>query len=130
MDFYDVNILERKKLGEEVHCFSLEIPEGISWKPGAHVNIGLPGFRDGEMPDKTLVHHMSIVIFLQSYLDYWYYIFLLFVLDQCFICIYNGKIGAWLSLVEHTAGGRGVAGSNPVAPIFFVFFHFRFLNFI
>lgn len=30
MDFYDVNILERKKLGEEVHCFSLEIPEGIS----------------------------------------------------------------------------------------------------
>ena len=27
-------------------------------------------------------------------------------------------IGAWLSSVEHSAGGRGVAGSNPVAPTF------------
>ena len=24
--------------------------------------------------------------------------------------------GAWLSSVEHSAGGRGVAGSNPAAP--------------
>ena len=28
------------------------------------------------------------------------------------------RIGAWRSLVARTAGGREVAGSNPVAPIF------------
>ena len=27
--------------------------------------------------------------------------------------------GAWRSLVAHTAGGRRVGGSNPLAPIFF-----------
>ena len=30
-------------------------------------------------------------------------------------------IGAWRSLVARTAGGREVAGSNPVAPIFLCF---------
>ena len=29
-------------------------------------------------------------------------------------------IGAWLSLVEHCVRDAGVAGSNPVAPIFFI----------
>ena len=30
--------------------------------------------------------------------------------------IWNVNFGAWRSLVAHTAGGRAVAGSNPVAP--------------
>ena len=29
--------------------------------------------------------------------------------------------GEWLSLVEHLAGGQGVAGSNPVSPTIFLF---------
>ena len=33
--------------------------------------------------------------------------------------------GAWLSLVEHTVRDRGVAGSNPVAPIYTTFLNDR-----
>ena len=34
-------------------------------------------------------------------------------------CWYNTiRYGVWRSLVARTAGGREVAGSNPVAPIF------------
>src|SRR5699024_6920288 len=32
------------------------------------------------------------------------------------------KSGVWRSLVARTAGGREVAGSNPVAPIFFLIY--------
>ena len=35
-------------------------------------------------------------------------------LNRLIFCFY--QIGTWLSPVEHSAGGRGVAGSNPVVP--------------
>jgi hypothetical protein len=31
--------------------------------------------------------------------------------------MWPSHLGAWRSLVAHSAGGRAVAGSNPVAPI-------------
>ena len=41
---------------------------------------------------------------------------LLFEYNSVIIC---SVYGVWRSLVARTAGGREVAGSNPVAPIFF-----------
>ena len=35
--------------------------------------------------------------------------------EICYTCM---RCGVWRSLVARTAGGREVAGSNPVAPIF------------
>ncbi|SVC02312.1 uncharacterized protein METZ01_LOCUS255166 [marine metagenome] len=40
-------------------------------------------------------------------------------LDSPFDTHSNNSIGAWRSLVAHTAGGRAVAGSNPAAPTIF-----------
>lgn len=34
------------------------------------------------------------------------------------ICAIIGNTGVWRSLVARSAGGREVAGSNPVTPIF------------
>ena len=38
-----------------------------------------------------------------------------FSIHLCYSCM---RCGVWRSLVARTAGGREVAGSNPVAPIF------------
>ena len=48
-----------------------------------------------------------------------YIIFIHFLLYKMQKLMYNRSVdGAWRSLVARTAGGREVAGSNPVAPIF------------
>ena len=36
--------------------------------------------------------------------------------NLCYFGAQTNEDGAWLSSVEHSAGGRGVAGSNPAAP--------------
>ena len=48
-----------------------------------------------------------------------------------FFNIITQLFGMWRSLVAHTHGVRGVAGSNPVIPTFNFYFHsYKELNFI
>lgn len=41
--------------------YLLEKPADFSWVEGAHTHIGLPGFDEGEKPNKDWVRHMSIM---------------------------------------------------------------------
>lgn len=52
-------------LSAELFEYHVEPKTPLHWEPGAHMHIGLPGFdkdvATGGKPNKTLVHHMSIV---------------------------------------------------------------------
>ena len=61
MELYEVKILDIISVSNDVFTFILEKPEGLSWEPGAHMHVGLPGFMDRDPSDKELVRHMSIV---------------------------------------------------------------------
>ena len=43
-----------------VRTFLFDIPEGLSWEPGAHCHVALPGFDAGDEPRRELVRHMSV----------------------------------------------------------------------
>lgn len=60
MEIYQVKIEQIIPLTDEIFEFRLSRPEGVHWTPGAHMHVGLPGFRDGAEPDKGLVRHMSV----------------------------------------------------------------------
>ena len=43
-----------------VRTFLFDIPEGLTWEPGAHCHVALPGFDAGDEPNRELVRHMSV----------------------------------------------------------------------
>lgn len=61
MELYEVKILDIIPITNDIFTFILEKPEGLSWEPGAHMHVGLPGFMERDPSDKELVRHMSIV---------------------------------------------------------------------
>ncbi len=46
--------------------YLLEKPADFTWIEGAHTHIALPGFDEGEMPNKNMVRHMSIITLPQE----------------------------------------------------------------
>lgn len=59
MEQYEVEILKKTKLMNDIYLFELSVPQGVSWEPGAHMHVGLKGFAEAE--GKELVRHMSIM---------------------------------------------------------------------
>ena len=43
-----------------VRTFLFDAPEGLTWEPGAHCHVALPGFDEGGRPNRELVRHMSV----------------------------------------------------------------------
>lgn len=60
MELYTSKILDVVPQSGELVTFYVSTPEGVHWNSGAHMHVGLPGFRDGDKPNKALVRHMSI----------------------------------------------------------------------
>ena len=61
MDKYRVKILDIKEESPGTKTFYLEKQSYINWLDGAHTNIGLIGFDEGELQNKNWVRHMSIM---------------------------------------------------------------------
>ena len=61
MQKYKVKILDIIKENDKTRTFMLEIPQNYNWIPASHFHVGLDGFDKGDEPDKSLVHHLSIM---------------------------------------------------------------------
>lgn len=59
MDIFAGTIDGGTQLSKELWAYKVKLDPAVTWTPGAHVHIGLPGFRDGDTPNKALVRHMS-----------------------------------------------------------------------
>lgn len=59
MDIFAGTIDSGTQLSKELWSYKVQLDPAVKWAPGAHVHIGLPGFRDGDTPNKALVRHMS-----------------------------------------------------------------------
>ncbi len=61
MDLYESKVLAVTPLENHVYLFRVERPEGVTFRAGGHMHVGLPGFlKDGER-HKEFVHHMTIL---------------------------------------------------------------------
>ena len=60
IQFFTLPILRTVDEAPDVRTFLFDIPEGLSWQSGAHLHVGLPGFRAGGERHPELVRHMSI----------------------------------------------------------------------
>lgn len=58
---YRLKIMDIAEEAPGVRTYFLEKPEEFTWIEGAHMHVGLPGFDEGEMPNKDMVRHMSIM---------------------------------------------------------------------
>lgn len=58
---YKLKIIDIVEEVPGVWTYFLEKPEEFTWIEGAHMHVGLPGFDEGEMPNKDMVRHMSIM---------------------------------------------------------------------
>lgn len=59
----EIHTLPIKRTVDEapgVRTFLFDIPEGFTWKPGAHIHAAIPGFNEGDTPNRELVRHMSV----------------------------------------------------------------------
>lgn len=60
MDIYTLPLIGLVEEGPKIRTFLFNKPEGLTWRPGSHVHVALPGFNaDGER-HPALVRHMSI----------------------------------------------------------------------
>lgn len=59
MDIFAGTIDGGTQLSKELWAYKVKLDPAVTWTPGAHVHIGLPGVRDGDTPNKALVRHMS-----------------------------------------------------------------------
>lgn len=60
MDIHTLPLVGLVEEAPKVRTFLFQKPEGLTWKPGSHVHVALPGFNaDGER-HPALVRHMSI----------------------------------------------------------------------
>jgi ferredoxin-NADP reductase len=60
MEKYKSRIIDIVEEAAGIKSYYFEKPAELDWFEGAHVHIGHIGFDQGELPDKTLVRHMSI----------------------------------------------------------------------
>ncbi len=60
MDKYRIKITDIIEEAPGIKTYLLEKPSDFTWLEGAHTHIGIPGFDQGEQPNKDLVRHMSI----------------------------------------------------------------------
>lgn len=58
---YKLRIIDIIEEAFGVKTYLLEKPIDLTWVEGAHMHVGLPGFGEGELPNKELVRHMSIM---------------------------------------------------------------------
>lgn len=58
---YRIKITEIIDEAPGVKTYLMEKPSDFTWEEGAHTHIGLVGFDEGEVPNKSLVRHMSIM---------------------------------------------------------------------
>lgn len=58
---YTLKVVDIKKEASSTYTYYLEKPANTSWKEGSHTHIGIAGFDAGEVPNKSLVRHMSIM---------------------------------------------------------------------
>lgn len=63
MDYiiYPVKLLETRDFGGAARAFYFEKPQGFSWDEAAHMHLALPGFDEGGVRNKALIHHLSII---------------------------------------------------------------------
>lgn len=61
MDKYRAKITDIIEEAPGTKTYLLEKPSGFTWLEGAHTHVGIPGFDEGERPNKDLVRHMSIM---------------------------------------------------------------------
>jgi hypothetical protein len=58
---YPVKLLETRDFGGAARAFYFEKPQGFSWDEAAHMHLALPGFDEGGVRNKALIHHLSII---------------------------------------------------------------------
>lgn len=56
-----VKIIDIIDEAKGIKTYLLEKPENEIWEEGSHIHIGIVGFDEGELPNKSLVRHMSIM---------------------------------------------------------------------
>lgn len=71
MDIFTGSIDGGTQLSNELWAYKIQLDDSVTWAPGSHVHIGLPGFRDGDTPNKALVRHMSAASLVEDgYLEF------------------------------------------------------------
>ncbi len=63
---HTVRILEIIDEGIDTKTFYLEKPVDFNWEEGSHTHIALDGYDSNEVPNKSLVRHMSIMTLAQE----------------------------------------------------------------
>ena len=63
---HTVRILEIIDEGIDTKTFYLEKPVDFYWEEGSHTHIALDGYDSNEVPNKSLVRHMSIMTLAQE----------------------------------------------------------------
>jgi ferredoxin--NADP+ reductase len=58
---YKLSIIDIKDESQGTKTYYLENPNDLIWEEGAHTHIGLAGYDEGELPNKSLIRHMSIM---------------------------------------------------------------------
>jgi len=58
---HTLKIIEIVDEGIDTKTFYLEKPEDFNWEEGSHTHIALNGYDTNEVPNKSLVRHMSIM---------------------------------------------------------------------
>jgi ferredoxin--NADP+ reductase len=58
---YKIKIKDIRDEAKGTKTYYLEKPEDLVWEEGAHTHIGLEGYDAGELPNKSLIRHMSIM---------------------------------------------------------------------
>ena len=63
---HTLKIVEIVEEGIDTKTFYLEKPEDFNWEEGSHTHIALNGYDSNEVPNKSLVRHMSIMTLAQE----------------------------------------------------------------
>lgn len=63
---HTLKIVEIVDEGIDTKTFYLEKPEDFNWEEGSHTHIALNGYDSNEVPNKSLVRHMSIMTLAQE----------------------------------------------------------------
>jgi ferredoxin-NADP reductase len=58
---HKLKIVDIREEAEQTKTYLLEKPADFNWEEGSHTHIALNGYDDNEIPDKSLVRHMSIM---------------------------------------------------------------------
>ncbi len=58
---YTVKITNIVKPDDSARTFYLEKPRDMEWTEGTNLHVALPGFDEGEVPDKSRLRHLSLM---------------------------------------------------------------------